>query len=155
MEAIETKAKALQKTADTLYNSGLGEDKQSASYNSYKKAATAAFMLHTTLKDASESYFKDGNKEAFKKIADEAIDAAHQSELKNHRGWKEVLGYTALAVLALLTVATAGIAYVIAGGVNYAVNRQFFFSTTINTDSINKVDDLDKAIDEIGARLFN
>ena len=62
-----------------------------------------------------------------------------------------VFAFAALAVLAVCSVATLGLAYAVAGGINYAVNRQFFFSTTIKTDSIEKVDEMQDAVDVMAA----
>jgi hypothetical protein len=150
LKAIEKKATKLQETADTLFDIDLEDHKQTDSYYKYSEAAKAATSLHHTLKMASELYFKNGNKQAFKDIANKAISTARNSELKNHRGYlKQILGYSGLVVLAILSVATLGLAYAAAGGINYAINCQFFFSTTFNTDSINKVDDLENAVDAI------
>lgn len=123
------------------------DEMQSDAY-SYKKAATAARDLHDAISTASKKYFNDHDKVSFRQAADDAIGVAINSELKNHRGHlKEILGYAGLAILTVLTVATAGLAYAIAGGINYAINRQFFFSTKFNTDSVNRVLDLQEAVD--------
>ena len=143
LNIIEAKAQGLQEMAVTL------DDKDDRYFN----AAQAASLLNTTLRDASESYFKGGDREAFKRIADKAIKTARHSELQHHQEWKKVLAYTSLAVLAVLSVASVGLGYVgfglacaVAGGLDYAANRQLFFSSTIHTDSMNKVDDLGDAI---------
>lgn len=150
MKAIEQKSNDLHAKSLRLYTNRLPQNKQSKAYYSYNKAATAAFNLHKAIREASEAYSNNHDKQAFEKAIKEATDIANNSELKNHRGYlKQILGYTGLAVLALLSVATCGLAYVVAGSVNYAINRQFFFSTRINTDSINKVLDIKEAALEL------
>lgn len=150
LNAIEKKAKVLNEDGDKLYNKDASMNAQSDAYYSYKNAAKAVHRLHTKLSSASTTYSINRDQLLFKKTADNAIEAAMNSELKNHRGHlKQILSYAGLAVLAVLTVATAGLAYAVAGGVNYAINRQFFFSTTINTDSMNKVLDLQEAVDNL------
>ena len=148
LKAISEKAEALAHTGNDLYNDALTT--QSDSYHSYWNAAFAARKLHTSLDDAAQTYFQDNNKEAFKFAAENAIREAKESELQNHRGsLKQILSYASLAVLAVLSIATLGSAYVVAGSINYALNGQFFFSTKINTDSINKVTELQDSVEEL------
>ncbi|MDR3443124.1 MAG: hypothetical protein P4L65_08915 [Legionella sp.] len=152
LNAIAKKAKELGEDGDKLYNIDASIQAQSDVYYSYKNAARAVHQLHTKLSNAYIAYSVNRDELLFKKTTDDAIKKAMNSELKNHRGHlKQILGYAGLAVLAVLTIATAGLAYAIAGGINYAVNRQFFFSTTLNTDSMNKVLDLQEAIDVLTA----
>jgi hypothetical protein len=148
LRAIDLKADELRATAIKLDDNNFGD---SPLYFRYIKAETAARTLHKALDTAAKSYYVNGDKQAFKKTADLALETALNSELKNHRGGKELLGYLGLAVLALLSIATLGLAYAVAGAVNYAVNRQFFFSSTFNTDSINRVEQLKKEVDAIPA----
>lgn len=148
LQAISDKAETLARIGNDLYNDELTE--QSDSYHSYSDAAVAARKLHNTLYDAAQTYFQDYNKDAFKATAENAIKDANASELQHHRGYsKQILGYASLAVLAVLSIVTVGAAYVVAGTVNYAVNGQFFFSTKINTDSINKVNELQASAEEL------
>jgi hypothetical protein len=148
LQAISDKAEALAQAGNDLYNDELVV--QSDSYVSYITAAEAARKLHTSLYAAAQAYFQDHNKEAFKATAENAIKDANASELQHHRGYlKQILGYASLAVLAVLSIATVGAAYVIAGTVNYALNGQFFFSTKINTDSINKVNEVQASAEEL------
>lgn len=153
---------ALQKIkekAQELENAGVKLDKKrkfmeapSATQCSYTEAAKAARILREVLAGALARYERDGSKDGFQRRVNTAIETAKNSELKNHRGYlKQILGYTGLVVLAVLSVATAGLAYAVAGGVNYAVNGQFFFSTKINTNSINQVLALEKAAYEFSA----
>lgn len=147
LNKIAKKAEELDEQSLKLYSKGLANIKVREAYYSYKNAAEAAHSLYNTLCNAANSYYPSNDKLAFKRAADEAIKKAINSELKNHRGnLKQILGY---AGLALLTVATAGIGYAIAEGLNYAVNRQFFFSKKFNTDSMNKVLDLKEAVDKL------
>lgn len=82
-----------------------------------------------------------------KGTAEDAIKKANESELQIHRGHlKQILSYAGLAVL---SIATAGAAYVVAGTINYVCNGQFFFSTKVNTDSINKVNELQASVEEL------
>ncbi len=152
LRKIEEKANELNKEAMKLSDPAKG--RQNALYFSYINAATAAHQLHNSLKTALVNYDQRKNKDAFQLATNEAIKTAMDSELKNHRGHlKQILGYAGIAVLAILTVATGGLAYAMAGVVNYAINRQFFFATTVNTDSINKVLDLKEATDKLAATL--
>ncbi|MFJ1269334.1 hypothetical protein ACD661_12270 [Legionella lytica] len=153
LNAISDKAEALARTGNDLYDDELR--KQSDAYHSYSGAAHAARTLHNSLYEAAQTYFENNNKEAFKAAAENAIREAKESELQNHRGsLKQILSYASLAVLAVLSIATVGAAYVVAGSINYALNGQFFFSTKINTDSINKVTELQGSVEElIGASL--
>lgn len=141
LHKISVKAYQLNERANELLRQGLP-------YENYRKAAQAAQALHDTLRNAFVLYSQNHNIAAFEETADEAIQTAMQSELKQHRGHlKQILGYAGLAILALLTVATGGLAYAVAGGIQYAFNRHFFFSKTIQTDSMNQVLDLKEATD--------
>ena len=61
-------------------------------------------------------------------------------ELEKHRGWKQLLGNLALAVIGL------GVLYVAAGLVHKAVTGKFLF---FKTDSANKLDKLEQSINNI------
>lgn len=145
LQAIEDKAASLQEKAKSLYDAKRA--KQTPLYYRYIDASSAANELHVALKWS----FENDSQENFKNKATIAINDARHSELKYHRGWKEVFALAALAVLAVCSVATLGLAYAVAGGINYAVNRQFFFSTTIKTDSIEKVDEIQDVVKAIAA----
>lgn len=146
LKAIDLKANELQGYADTLYDKNRNKDEQDEDYYSYSKAANAASDLHLALSNAANNFYITLDKEMFNTASAKAIKTARDSELKNHRGYaKEIFGYAGLAILALLTVATAGLAYAIAGGINYAINQRFFIPLTFNTDSINRVNELDEA----------
>lgn len=146
------KAQILSHEARKRYNVLIRKDAQNPEYQSYHAAAEAAYELHTSLFRASLEFYKNPDKALFKKSTDEAIEKALNSELKNHRGHlKHILNYAMLAVLVILSVATLGLAYAIAGGIHYAINREFFFSTKMNTDSVNKVLDMKEAVGELSA----
>lgn len=165
LEEINKKAKELTAESNTLYNSNLLEAQQSADYYSYKRAAKAARLHHQTLLDSAAQFYTDYDIDAFRASTAAAENAAMNSELKNHRGYlKLILVYSGLAVLALLTVATVGLAFGVAYGVGelvgYATNRQNFFSklsishnSSISTDSVNKVLDLNDATSELIATV--
>lgn len=122
---------------------------------SYENAAAATKALYDGIFSALNQYSQDGNKENFKQNVGHLIEGAKNSELKYHRGYlKQILCYTGLAILAVLTIATAGLAYGVAGGVNYACNGQFFFKPNVNTDSVNKVLDLEEAVNELASRFL-
>lgn len=106
----------------------------------YVTAADAANKLHENLKNYAQTYFDNPTKEAhaiFKKLAKKELDIAHEV-LDKHRGWKQILGNVALAILGL------GIFYLIA----VAVNRNIFFN---KTDSSKKLDNFEKFIDNCRA----
>lgn len=149
LKAIEAKKTAFEGTAKKRRLNNPADTKAVT----YDNAALAASVLIASLESAANQFFDEkGSKDDFERAANEAIAVARASELKNHRGCiKEIAGYTGLAILAVLSIATLGTAYVIAGGINYAVNRQFFFATTFNTDSINKVDDMEVVVKAISA----
>lgn len=152
LAAIKVKVDELKESADDLHIEGLPDEDQTDDWKKYNVAANHANILHTALEHAKTNFENGGSKELFLLAANDAISVARDSELKNHRGHaKQIFGYAGLAVLAILTIATAGAAYVAAGVVNYAINRQFFFSTTINTDSINKVEDMYRVINEMAS----
>ncbi|WP_324607133.1 Dot/Icm T4SS effector Wip [Legionella adelaidensis] len=72
----------------------------------------------------------------FKDNCTRAIDTA-RLELEKHRGWKQVLGNLALAVVGL------GVLYVAAGLVHKAMTGNFLF---FKTDSADKIDQLEESI---------
>ncbi|CEK12021.1 hypothetical protein [Legionella hackeliae] len=109
------KAKKLQKDLET---------KSTLNPNKYEKAVRAAKDLCTTL-EAEYVKFDDAERsstsaEEFKKNALAAIEAA-QSELKHHRGWKEVFYNVGLAVSMLV------IPYIAVGLYNVAQKKDFMF----------------------------
>jgi hypothetical protein len=142
LHAIEQKSIKLERIAKEKQEL----DPDSAA--SYFKAAEAGFVLHIEIENAAIAYIETNDKDRFILTVDAAIAEAKISELKNHRGYqKNILANAGLAVLAILTVCTAGIAYALAGAINLVVNRKFFFSR--QTESINLVDDLKNAAHKV------
>lgn len=111
---------------------------QSSRYYHYKNAAKATSDFKLRIDTALYNYFIDNNEQQLRAAVDNATNWALNSELKNYRGHlKEILWYTSLALLAVLTVATAGIALVTAAGINRVVNGPYSFFSKPNTDSVN------------------
>lgn len=112
----------------------------------YLNAALIANRLYLGLKAAADKYFaSDRNQTAHDQFVlqtKEAIKLA-RPELEHHRGYKEILGNI------LLGIALLGIGYVIAGAINYALNKRFTF---FRTDTAQKLDTLEKEIATISAR---
>lgn len=103
----------------------------------YTKAADKAKILYETVLKAHTALIeKKIDIPIFKERCTKAIDKA-RSELETHRGWKQVLGNLALAVIGL------GVLYLIAGLIHKATTGKFLF---FKTDSADKVDQLEKAI---------
>ncbi|KTD61320.1 effector protein B, substrate of the Dot/Icm secretion system [Legionella santicrucis] len=103
------------------------------------KAAEKAEELHQRLYKGSVQYFNDRiNDEQFGILCHQAIKKA-RPELETHRGWKQVFGNLALAIVGL------GIGYVAAGLINLAVTGHFLF---FNTDSGNKLNDMEKVVNQ-------
>lgn len=123
LEKIQTKAQELQ-------NRG------------HSRAAECARNLYASI---SEQYKQLNNKEidvqAFQTNCNAAITIA-RPELEKHRGWKQILGNLALAILGL------GVFYVIGGCINKAVTGNFLF---FKTDSAHQIDQLEQSIQSIKA----
>lgn len=104
------------------------------------KAAEKAEKLHEQLYKGSVQYFNNRiNDEQFGTLCHQAIKKA-RPELETHRGWKQVFGNLALAIIGL------GIGYVAAGLINLAVTGHFLF---FNTDSANKLNEMEKVVNQI------
>lgn len=111
--------------------------------NDFNKAADSASLLHTTLNTLFEHYSKNEiSPEDFKERCEEALSEARK-ELETHRGWKKVLANVGLAVFGLVGL------YLVAGLANLAITggKHFFFQ--FNTDSANKINELEKTVDEL------
>lgn len=101
--------------------------------NSHIKAAKTANELHDKLKEQAELYFSEKiNFEVFQTRSHQIIAEA-RPELETHRGWKQVLGNLALAILGL------GALYGIAILLNKSLTGNFLF---FKTDSAQKLDEL-------------
>ncbi|QEY52381.1 hypothetical protein [Legionella longbeachae] len=106
----------------------------------YLKAAEKAEELHKQLYKGSVQYFNDRiDNEKFSILCHKAIKAA-RPELETHRGWKQVFGNLALAIVGV------GIGYVAAGLINLAFTGHFLF---FNTDSANKLNEMEKVVNQI------
>ena len=106
----------------------------------HNKDALTAYDLWLKLSSGSAAYFNGSMDEtAFRAICSEAMAAARPA-LEKHRGWKEVLGNLALAIVSL------GIGYVVVGLIRQAVTGNFLLFRP-KTDSANKLDHLQTSID--------
>ena len=105
--------------------------------NGHIVAANYAKDLYKTVKDKHKELTEEKiDIQTFKNSCTDAIKVA-RPELEKHRGWKQVLGNLALAVVGV------GVLYVIAGLINKAVTGNFLF---FKTDSANKIDQLEQSI---------
>lgn len=105
------------------------------------KAYDAANVLHAAFDQLKDQYCGGViNHLVFQEQSKQVIATA-RSELEKHRGWKEVLVNIALSILGL------GIGYLAV----CAYKGSFF---TVNTDSANKLDDLQHTIDTANV-IFN
>lgn len=75
----------------------------------------------------------------FQKRCTDAITSARPI-LEKHRGWKQILGNLALAVMGI------GVLYLAAGLINKALTENFLF---FKTDSANKIDQLEQSVKSI------
>ena len=108
--------------------------------NGHIVAADYAQDLYKTIEDKHEELTKEKiNIQTFQDSCTDAIKIA-RPELEKHRGWKQVLGNLALAVVGI------GVLYVIAGLINKAVTGNFLF---FKTDSANKIDQLEQSVKSI------
>ncbi len=107
-------------------------------------ACEAAAQLYNGLRDAGVAYFDkpptEENYHLFKRTCDTFLASA-RPVLEEHRGWKQVLGNVALAILGL------GIGYLLAAGINKAITGKFLF---FKTDSAEKVDAIEESIKHSG-----
>jgi hypothetical protein len=103
------------------------------------KAYGAAFQLVKKLEQCAESY-KNGDSDLaqFKKDSSEAIRSKRNGVLSAHRGYKEFFANL------LLAISTLGLGY-IAGA--FFTSR--FAPIKLNTDTVNKLDQTQEAIEEI------
>lgn len=109
--------------------------------NHHIAAADCAENLHIIVNNQYNELINDKIKpEIFKRRCIEAIKTA-RPELERHRGWKQVLGNLALAVIGL------GVFYVAAVLINKATTGKFLF---FKTDSAIKIDRLQRAVTSIG-----
>lgn len=124
---------------------------ESKSFRKYKAAAQAAFVLHNRLEKACEVYYQKPDKHQFRETANDAINTANNSELRHHReNYKEILGYVGLVILAVLSIPTLGLAYILpVGAYNYWKYDEFTLYKNSNTDSINKIEKLKKVVAEV------
>lgn len=99
------------------------------------KAYRAAQRLYLDLKIAGNLYFQSyeiptmSQYQAFKRSCTRALNVG-RGELEKHRGWKQILGNLAIAIL------TAGIGWVIA----VAINKGFFFSKTDSAKILDRIE---------------
>jgi len=108
--------------------------------NGHVSAADKALALHTKIFEAySKLEHGEIDLERFKDKCTRAIDSA-RPELEQHRGWKQVLGNLALAVIGL------GVFYVAALIMNKATTGRYLF---FKTDSAQKVDQLEESLQPI------
>lgn len=97
------------------------------------KAAKTVNTLHHRLKEQAELYFsKQINFDVLQTRTHELVAEA-RPELEKHRGWKQILGNLALAILGL------GVVYGIAILINKHVTGHYLF---FKTDSAQKLDEL-------------
>lgn len=104
--------------------------------NGHTGAADCAQVLYETVETQLKELTEKKDISNFKQNCTQAIEIA-RPELEKHRGWKQVLGNLALAVVGV------GVLYVIAGLINKAVTGNFLF---FKTDSSNKIDKLEQLI---------
>lgn len=105
----------------------------------YVVAAHAATILVASIDQYQDDFISDGDYETFKHHCIQAIDES-RSVLETHRGWKQILGNLALAMIGL------GILY--AGAVLYnkcSTGNYLFFKT----DSAEKLDDLSMQLNRL------
>ena len=107
----------------------------------HTKAADCALELHNLIKENYEDLISGWiSTSEFKKRSFKVIEK-NQPELEKHRGWKQVLGNLALAIIGL------GVLYAAAGLINKASTGNFLFFN--KTDSANKVEQLKKSVESI------
>lgn len=103
----------------------------------YAVAADRAKELHGLIQEKHSDLIEGKiDNPTFKRDCIDAINQA-RPELEQHRGWKQILGNLAFAIVGL------GILYVAAGLINKAVTGSFLF---FKTESAKKVEQLEGAI---------
>lgn len=108
--------------------------------NRYLKAADCANNLIKEIKEAQAALVNTPNAlQKFKNTCLQSIKQ-HGETLKQHRGWKQLLGNLTLAILGV------GVLYAAAGLIHKAATGRFLF---FKTDSHQKLERLSAAIDEI------
>jgi len=110
----------------------------------YNEAHNAADTLYKTVNGEFYTFTQKKDKTqddvaAFKKTCEDAINKS-RDVLEKHRGWKQILGHLALAVLGLGVFYAAGVAA-------YHVSGSKF--TLFKTDSHKKLDDLEAGLEEL------
>ncbi len=107
----------------------------------YQKAAEAAGELYDTLKNEARTYFNNKNVRSYELFRTNCKNAIKKAsiELKNHRGWGDVLLNVTAAILGL------GVFYAVALGINYAWTHGEHLFFHCDTDSIRKIKKLDEA----------
>ncbi|BBB15772.1 uncharacterized protein RVIR1_13250 [Candidatus Rickettsiella viridis] len=126
LDCLFIQLKVIKKKADELEKRG------------YHQAAVCAETLYTKIKNSAEDFDKKKiSTQTFREQCFQAIQTA-KPELEKHRGWKQVLGNLALAILGL------GIFYVAAGLIHKGISGKFLFFN--NTNSAKKLATLDKTI---------
>jgi hypothetical protein len=139
LDNIRVKAEKLREKAEKLR----GKEDKKLKFEKYSSAATHAEELYTELNQAQKNYFKNKNAETYGVFKDRCIEVIqeHRSVLEEHRGWWK----NALCNLGA-AVAGIGIIYLAAAGYNYykTQGKHFFFQ--FNTDSINKIEDFQRAV---------
>ncbi|WED42948.1 hypothetical protein [Legionella cardiaca] len=137
---------AINAEAITTFTKQLAELAEKAAIlaaDNHINAAKRAFALYELLDTSFEKYQK-GNmtKEVFRETCATEMRIAHK-ELENHRGWKQVLLNLGLALASL------GIGYIAACTANLVRTNGKHFFFRCNTDSINKLIELDKTINQV------
>jgi hypothetical protein len=122
----------LMNKADELRNKSVDNPK-------YKPAAIAAHKLVVSLSNAANTYF-NGDKiitpNEFIVFCTKKINKA-RVVLEKHRGWSQILGNLALAVVGV------GVGYLVAGIIHKAVTGRFLF---FRTESAEKLDQIEQAV---------
>ena len=109
--------------------------------NGHILAAETAQTLHDTIRTSSTNYFSGNLSGAdFKQTCAQALNQA-QPILEKHRGWKQILGNIALAIVGL------GVGYLIAAVVNRFANGHFTFFH--ETDSAKKLRALEGSVQQV------
>lgn len=140
VEHFNTQLKLLLDKNLKFYKRALSNDKDT---QKFWDAYLASYKLYDKLKTTSSAYFKSPSKDGFiefKKNCDQAIKNS-RGILEQHRGFKQLLGNLALAIIGL------GVFYGIAVGINYVNNKSLFFK--FKTDSEKVVIGLEQSIDKL------
>jgi hypothetical protein len=111
---------------------------KSMEQSNYKPAALKAHHLVVSLNKAAISYFNAGKMtpKEFINYGNKKIKEA-RPELEKHRGWSQILGNLALAIVGV------GVGYLVLGILNKALTGRFLF---FRTESGEKLDDMQRAV---------